>query len=111
MHMSPTHKKRLCGGMKFLLKVLKTYGTKISFSISMSYGSSTSANMSLERQYCQFPRILKDGFMHYMILFHSSTCVFVHAKIGMLVKFSVLNPLGYINCKPSFCSVSHFTLG
>jgi len=38
---------------EFLLKVIKTSGTKISF--SMSYGSSTSANMSQERQYCRFP--------------------------------------------------------
>ena len=47
---------------EFLLKVIRTYGTKISF--SMSYGSSTSANMSLKMQYCRSPCILKDGFMH-----------------------------------------------
>ena len=34
LHMSPTHNKRLCGGMEFLLKVLKTYGTNISSSTS-----------------------------------------------------------------------------
>ena len=39
--MSPTHNKRQFGGMEFLLKVFKTSGNKISF--SMSYGSS--ANM------------------------------------------------------------------
>jgi len=109
MHLSPTHNKRLCGGIDVLLKVFKAFGTNIFF--SMSYGSSTSANMSPERQYCRFPCILKDGFKHWMMLFHSSTCVFLHAKIALLVKFSVLNSFGYIYCKPSFCSVIHFTFG